>query len=129
VTFASNIAGAYGGNLVVTDDAGTGTQTLPFAAFASGPGDQLSITSIDFHQVVVGQTSPVVTVTLTNNGNESLTISDLKLSGDFGKVSHCGSLPITLATSATCTVDLTFAPTQTGDRPGSLTVLDNTFLR
>jgi Protein of unknown function (DUF1573)/Abnormal spindle-like microcephaly-assoc'd, ASPM-SPD-2-Hydin len=126
VTFASNIAGPFNGHLVVADDAGTGTQTLPLVGVASGPGDLVTPTSIDFHGVVVNQTSPAVTVTLTNNGNQTLTLSIGTPSGDFAKLnSTCGS---SLAAGAHCTVDVTFKPTTTGDRTGSLTITDNTFV-
>jgi HYDIN/CFA65/VesB family protein/ASPM-SPD-2-Hydin domain-containing protein len=126
VTFATMTAGPYAANLVIADNAGTGTQTLPLVAFASGPGDQVSPTSIDFHQVVVHQTSAAVPVTLTNNGNESLTISAIKPTGDFGQQNTCGSLPATLAPAASCTVNVTFTPSQTGSRTGILTITDNT---
>ncbi len=126
VTFATMTAGPYAANLIVTDNAGTGTQLLPLVAFAAGPGDQLSPTSIDFRQVVVRQTSAVVQVTLTNNGNESLAISAIKASGDFGQQNTCGALPTMLAPTASCTVDVTFTPSQTGTSTGTLTVTDNT---
>jgi len=126
VTFATNTAGPYNANLVVTDNAGTGTQSLPLVAFASGPGDQVSPTSLDFHQVVIHQTSAALPVTLTNNGNESLTISAITATGDFGQQNTCGSLPATLAPAASCTVNVTFTPTKTGSRTGTLTITDNT---
>jgi hypothetical protein len=126
VTFATMTAGPYAANLIVTDNAGTGTQALPLVAFASGPGDQVSPTSIDFHKVAVHQTSAAVPVKLTNNGNESLTISAIKASGDFAQVNTCGTLPATLAPAASCTVNVTFTPSQTGTRTGRLTITDNT---
>ena len=129
VTFASNIAGPFNGHLVVVDDAPTGTpsgtQTLALTGIASGAGDVVSPSSIDFHGVVVNQTSPAVTVTLTNNGNQSLTVSSAQASGDFTAQSHC-ALPVAPAHS--CTVDVTFKPTTTGDRSGTLTIADNTFV-
>jgi hypothetical protein len=126
VTFATMTAGPYAANLIVTDNAGTGTQVLPLVAFAAGPGDQVSPTSIDFHQVVVHQTSGAVPVSLTNNGNESLSISAITATGDFAQQNTCGSLPATVAPSASCTVNVRFTPTQTGSRTGTLTIADNT---
>jgi len=128
VTFATNTAGPYNANLVVTDNAGTGSQLLPLVAFATGPGDQVSPTSIDFHQVVIHQTSAPTPVTLTSNGNESLRISAINVTGDFAQQNTCGTLPATVAAGHNCTVNVTFTPTQTGSRTGTLTITDNTLV-
>jgi hypothetical protein len=61
-------------------------------------------------------------VTLTNSGNQSLTISGISVSGDFGQTNNCGA---TLAPSAACQISISFVPTATGNRGGALSINDN----
>src|SRR5262249_44870845 len=62
------------------------------------------------------------TVTLSNNGNSSLAISSISVSGDFAQTNSCGN---TLAPGSSCSITVTFAPTTSGSRAGTLTVSDN----
>src|SRR2546421_10640971 len=70
-----------------------------------------------------------MTVTLTNTGAAALTISSLAASGDFAATSTgasaCPMSPSTLAASGTCTINVTFTPTASGARSGTLSVTDN----
>src|SRR5207247_5512899 len=45
--------------------------------------------------------------------------------GDFGQTNNCPLSPSTLATGATCTINVTFTPTATGTRSAILTVTDS----
>jgi hypothetical protein len=58
-----------------------------------------------------------------------LTINTIAASGDFAATSTganaCPINPATLAAGATCTINVTFTPTQLGPRTGSLAVTDN----
>lgn len=139
VTFHPQIGGPYGNlpntnrldvNLIVTDDASTGTQKLPLRGTALGPGALLSangqpVTSIDFGDQVESFTSSPVTVTLLNNGTEPLGISKIAAGGDYGEVDGCPILPATLGPGAFCTITVTFTPSQLGTRTGTLTITDN----
>jgi hypothetical protein len=135
VTFTPTIAGPYGMNvphtnlaavnLVVVDDAGT--QKLPLQGMAIGPGAQLTVGSViiagvDFGQQAVKYPSPPADVTLTNNGTESLVISKIVLTGDFSETDTC-ALPI--APGGSCTVSITFTPSQLGKGSGGMTITDN----
>jgi FG-GAP-like repeat/Abnormal spindle-like microcephaly-assoc'd, ASPM-SPD-2-Hydin len=86
----------------------------------------LSTTSLDFGIQVIGTSSAPQVVTLTNTGIFSLTISSIAVSGadsaDYGQTNTCGS---DLPPGASCTISVTFAPTQTGPRTASLTITDN----
>jgi hypothetical protein len=61
-------------------------------------------------------------VILSNSGNASLTISSITTSSDYAQTSNCGS---SLAAHTYCTINVTFAPTASGTRSGTLTVTDN----
>src|SRR5437588_723706 len=70
-----------------------------------------------------------MTVTLTNTGAAPLTINSFAASGDFAATSTgasaCPTSPATLAAGANCTIDVTFTPTASGARTGTLSLADN----
>jgi hypothetical protein len=85
----------------------------------------LNPTSISFGSVTVGQTSPVLTTTLTNTGIASLTITSNPMSaGDFswGGTGTCNSYNNTLAPGSSCTFSAKFTPTATGTRTATITI-------
>jgi dienelactone hydrolase len=61
-------------------------------------------------------------VTLSNYGTDTLQISSIVASGDFGEKDDCGS---SLPPEGSCTIDVTFAPTQRGPRTGTVAITDN----
>jgi len=63
------------------------------------------------------------TVTLTNSGTSALTISSIATSGDFAQTNTCPVSPATLAAGADCAISVTFTPTTTETRRGSVTLL------
>ncbi len=88
----------------------------------SGPNATLSRTSLTFRTQLVGTTSPAQSVTVTNYGKMALSIISIVTSGDFDQTHTCGS---SLAPGATCTISVTFKPTQRGPRTGTLSIADN----
>ena len=83
----------------------------------------LSVTSLTFGTVGLGTMSAVQSVTLTNSGTASLSVTSVTATGDFAVASNtCGT---TLATSASCGVMVTFAPTAVGARTGTLAFATN----
>ncbi|MGH9823615.1 MAG: DUF1573 domain-containing protein, partial [Blastocatellia bacterium] len=64
------------------------------------------------------------TVTLTNNGNSNITISNVQISGaGFGESGVSSGLTLTPSQSASLSV--TFAPTSAGNAAGTVTVASN----
>src|SRR5262249_13185248 len=96
----------------------TGAATLPVLG--------LSPTSVDFGAQPSGTTSDPRTVTLTNTGSATLSISSIAVTGpnsaDFSRTTTCGA---TLAPAASCQVTVTFTPASTGARTASITIADN----
>jgi len=84
-----------------------------------GPGVSLSPTSLSFGSQLLGSASAPQTITLTNTGSSALTITSIATSGDFAQTNNCGS---SIAANGSCTVSVTFHPSATGNRTGSLTV-------
>jgi hypothetical protein len=87
----------------------------------------LSGNSLSFTGQVVGMTSGSQTLTLANTGNAPLSISNISATGDFAVATagtNC-SASGPLAAAAKCTISVTFTPTTSGNRTGTLTIVDN----
>jgi len=88
-----------------------------------------STTSLNFPQTQqVGIPSPVQTVTLSNFSTSTLSISSIALSGsDFSQTNACPPTlsPPVLNVPGSCTINITFKPTATGTRQGTLTITDS----
>jgi hypothetical protein len=69
-----------------------------------------------------GTTSPPQTVTLTNQGKATLSISSIKTTGEFGATSTCGK---GIAAKASCTISVTFSPKGTGEMSGTVEINDS----
>jgi hypothetical protein len=86
----------------------------------------LSPTSLAFGNQSVGTPSTAQTVTLSNTGSATLSITSLALAGtnasDFAQSNTCGS---SLAASANCTISVTFTPVASGSRTASVSITDN----
>jgi hypothetical protein len=84
----------------------------------------LAPSSITFPNQYVGTAGASQTVTLTNTGSSAITVSSVATStGDFGSASSCGS---TVAAGSSCSISISFDPTQAGSRTGVLTVIAST---
>ena len=81
-----------------------------------------SPSSLTFPPQQVQTQSAPQQVLVKNTGNITLTITSLTTNGDFAEIDTCGA-PI--APGDACTVNVTFLPTQTGARSGSLTLFAN----
>ncbi|MDE3187826.1 MAG: choice-of-anchor D domain-containing protein [Acidobacteriota bacterium] len=83
----------------------------------------VSPTTLTFTSQALGTTSSAQAVTLTNTGSVALTPTSIALSGDFSETDNC--VNATLNAGASCTVQVTFTPSQTGTRTGQLAIHAN----
>jgi hypothetical protein len=74
----------------------------------------------------VGTVSPSQTVTLTNTGKISLSISAIIPSGPFTRTSTCGS---NLGAGKKCTISVSFAPAIRGNATGTISIKDSASTR
>jgi len=111
-------------NVTITGTSGSLTHTTSVSLTVNpiASGITLTPSSLLFGTVVVGQSSASKTATLTNGGSVTLNIGSIVTSGDFSQTNTCGS---TLAAGNSCLIKVTFSPTQTGARTGTLSVNDN----
>ncbi|SNS45338.1 Glucose/arabinose dehydrogenase, beta-propeller fold, partial [Streptosporangium subroseum] len=79
-------------------------------------------TSLSFGTRNTGTTSPAQAVTVTNTGSAAAALSGVTVTGDYAQTNTCGT---SLAAGASCTVNVTFTPTASGSRPGTLNVASN----
>jgi hypothetical protein len=89
--------------------------------FLNDPVIALFPTSINFGTVNVGSTGGPITVTVTNPGDASLTISNVTAAAPFSQTSNCVT---TLSPGASCTASVSFTPTGPGTSSGALSLVD-----
>jgi MprA protease rhombosortase-interaction domain-containing protein len=94
------------------------------AAAAATPSIVRSVTSLTFNTQTVGTTSAARQVTITNNGTMTVSITQVASTPtpEFASTSNCVG---NLAAGASCTINVTFAPSATGTRSGSLSITSN----
>ncbi|HEY0803733.1 MAG TPA: choice-of-anchor D domain-containing protein, partial [Pseudonocardiaceae bacterium] len=121
VTFKPTAAGNRTGSLTVNAGGVTNTVTLSGTGTAPGPVLDTNPASLFFAGTVVGSTANAQTVTVSNSGTTSATVSGVSVTGDFSQTNNCGSV----AVGGSCAVTVTFKPTAGGSRTGTLTVTSN----
>jgi hypothetical protein len=121
VKFAPTAAGSRNGSLTVNAGGTTNTVSLSGTGTAPGPVLNTDPASLSFAGTVVGSSATAQTVTVTNSGTASASISAVAATGDFSQTNNCS----TLAVGASCTVTVGFKPTTGGARAGTLTVTSN----
>ena len=95
---------------------------------ADSPGIAFGPGALTFPNQIVATPSPSQSVTLTAAGSQPLILTGSTVSGDFAFATTATSCPYTggtVASGDTCTLDVTFTPTATGTRDGSVTISDN----
>ena len=123
VTFTPSLVGAESASLNVNQKG-----SPPFSIPLSGTGtDQtytvtLTPSSLTFSTQLVGTTSQPQDATLTDTGNQPITISSITTAAPFSQTNNC---PSTLAVNANCEIQVTFTPTDYGVVNGTLSVTDN----
>jgi hypothetical protein len=112
--------------LSIMDNAGGSPQTVALTALVIDPQAQLSAANLNFGTKKKGTSSTAMPVTLTNTGATALTIDSIAIAGkdplDFTQTNNC---PASLKMKSSCTIDVTFKPTATGSRTGSVVITDN----
>lgn len=123
VTFDPTVSGTDNGSITITDNASGGSQSISLtgSGVSAAPVASLSTTGLNFGNQQVNTSSASQAVKLTNTGNASLSINSIVTSGDYAAT----SCPSSLGINASCTMNVTFTPTATGTRSGSIKITDN----
>jgi hypothetical protein len=104
------------GNGTTEGDTGSATVLL------NEPVIGLTPSSLIFPAQKVGTSSAAQVVTLTNPGATPLKVTSITISGDYSETNDC---PAKLTVGKSCTINVTFSPTQTGTRTGTLSIKDS----
>lgn len=112
-------------NVVATSVTDT-TKTASSAITLTSGTVQLVPYSMDFGNVLVGDTSSPQLTTLTNTGGSPLSISSIAISGtnagDYSQTNTCNS---SVGSGSSCTISVTFKPTARGTRTADVSVTDS----
>ncbi len=122
VTFTPTANGNRSRLLTITSDGSPAMVQAGLAGIGAAPGNlSLSPTSFQFGPVVVGTVSAQQSVTASNNGGITVNLGAASVTGTGYSIAanSCGS---SLAPGASCAVQVTFAPTTTGDAQGTLSL-------
>jgi len=114
----------------VNDAAGPSPQILNISGNAvDAPYVVVSPTSAKFPSQGVGiTTNPPVVLTLKNAGDLGITISGMSISGTNATEFHATPVSCSpLAAGASCTINVTFSPSNTGARSATLNINSNAF--
>src|SRR5437667_352638 len=129
VTFTPTASGARTGTLSQTTRPNASQNTMTHSGNGSNPSVGLAPTSLGFGNHPLAATTTPMTVTLSLHDALPISINSFAASGDFAATSTgasaCPTSPATLAAGANCTINVTFTPTASGARTGSLSVTDN----
>jgi hypothetical protein len=104
------------GNGTTEGDTGSATVLL------NEPVIGLTPSSLTFAAQKVGTSSAAQVVTVSNPGATSLKVTSITISGDYSETNDC---PAKLTVGKSCTINVTFSPTQTGTRTGTLSIKDS----
>jgi parallel beta-helix repeat protein len=100
-----------------------GSYADAFAARISlAPAVSLTPTNLVFGNQPVGVTSGAQAVLLTSSGTAPLHIASIATTGEYAQTNDCGN---GVAAGSACTIFVTFTPSGTGTRTGTLVITDN----
>jgi hypothetical protein len=133
VSFKPAAPGSRSASVSIADNVVGSPQTIPLAGTGTQAAVSLSPASINFGNQLSGVPSAPVTITVTNTGTGSLTVSTATTSGtnasDFTiSANTCTGTNVTTPPNATCTMQVTFTPAcsnSTAARAATLSLTDN----
>ncbi len=127
VNFTPSAAGTRSASLTISDNAPGSPQSVPLNGQGVTPQPAVYLVpgNVTFLETLLGNSSSAKTVSVTNSGQATLTISSVALSGsnsnDFSQTNDCTSL----APAASCAIHVTFTPLASGQRAASILITDN----
>jgi hypothetical protein len=110
-----------GGLDLATANGTTAGDTGSATVLLNEPVIGIAPSNLTFAAQKVGTTSAALVITVDNPGATPLKVSSVTISGDFAENNNC---PAKLTVGKSCTINVTFSPTQTGTRTGILSIKD-----
>jgi hypothetical protein len=134
LTFTPPSVSAQTDELTITDNAyiagspsTSQTITLTGTGVTAATAVTVYPTTLTFANQTVGTISAPQPVTITNTGTATLNIKGISAgtTGDYSETDTCGAILDTLSPGQSCVINVTFSPTASNTRSGSLTITDN----
>ena len=132
VDFVPQASGSRFATVNISDNAAGSPQIISLSGTGTAPAVTLSPTSLSFGSVNVGTTSTLPSITLTNTGNQTLTISSVDIDptvgtpGDFAlSGSNTCKTVGALQPNTNCTITVSFTPASQGGAIGQVDITDN----
>jgi len=120
VRFSAGVAGSVAGTVSIADNAAPVSVPLTGTGISQSLSLSANPSALAFGNVAPGSSSKQ-SVTVTNTGNSSISLSKLTSTGSYFSVSGL-ALPVTLAVGQSSGFSVTFAPTTAGTFSGSVAV-------
>jgi len=125
VKFSPTAFGVRTATVSISDSLQSSPEAIGLSGTGTAPSVSLSPGSLTFSTQSLG-THAAQSVTLTNLGNSTLTITSLGATGanasDFAVANTCGS---SVAANGSCVVSVTFTPSAIGTRTAAVSIADN----
>lgn len=124
VAFLPTVAGTRTGQLTVYGNVAGGQATAALSGIATAAAAVLLTPSVlAFPSTTVGASSAAQNITISNTGGSAVSLTSQAVTGDFQIAANTCSA--TLAAGVGCTVSVVFAPSASGSRSGTFSVVDD----
>ena len=129
VSFQPSVVGPEEASMAITDNAPGSPQVLQIGGIGGGPLAVPSPASQNFGNVPEGSSTGFVTMSLVNEGNENLTISNIATSGQgvaqFNVQDGTCLANSVILPQGSCSFEVSFAPTGTGSYSAAVVITDD----
>ena len=128
VSFSPLATGPRNASVTITNNSQVNAAIVSLSGVGTGPAVSLSSTSVNFGNEVVGTSSGIRSVVLTNSGNAMLGFTSITASSDYSLALTATSCPYSggnLTQGASCTIDVVFTPSISGTDTGKVNIADN----
>ncbi len=119
VTFTPTTTGVLAAALTIADSAPNSPQMVALTGTGTGGVLNLTPSTLTFSTQLIGTSSPSQPATLTNVSAAAVSITNIATSSHYSQTNNC---PASLASAASCIINVVFQPTAQGTQKGTLTV-------
>lgn len=125
--FSPTTTGNFNQTLSLTSNASTSPDTFDLLGTGIEPGLQLSSALLDFQNIDINTTSAAMSITISNTDLADLIIAAIDLpTAPFSRSGgSCGSLPLTLASNQSCTIEYQFTPVSSRNFTQNIVIQSN----
>jgi centrosomal CEP192-like protein len=120
VSFAPHTSGSLEGRLIIHDSDPASPHVIALNGISTGIN--IAPTQLVWDRNVVGAAAETKEFTMRAVGEQAIQIQSIKTHGDFEQHNSCGK---ELHAASSCSVTVTFKPTESGKRVGAVSIMDS----